>query len=413
MFRGTLAAALLAELLFGTAGRAAQSAGSLVDRLRANASPFGITDGRLSEGGAQFLESATDGVQFVALGEEHNTRALPALTTALFRLLHERHGFEYLALEEGPHLGRLLSRAVRSGGPDAVLALGRRHPNAFHMYTEGELQMIGDIGRISMAAEPIWGLNQEFGALHVYQRLVEIAPDARARMVASKFLDQARAYEGERFQKNVHYMVAIARPEDFARLREVFQPKAGSEAERLIEQTALSNRIYAPYGATPAPSAEAFHESGRTRETNMKDLFAKLYRQAEARGKSAPKVLIKSGHVHLYRGLSPRSELFTLGNFLSEFAILNGRKSFHLYAIVDRPYVREGWLAPFAEAALAGEATVFDLRPLFVWARRNDVLDPNVRRLILAHDALVFLRDGAPGSLEKLRTPNFRWYPDN
>lgn len=73
---------------------------------------------------------------------------------------------------------------------------------------------------------------------------------------------------------------------------------------------------------------------------------------------------MKSGHLHLYRGLSPRTELYTLGNFLSGVALLHGRESFHIYAIVDRPQVRDGWLGPFAEAALPGDATVFDLRPL-------------------------------------------------
>ena len=30
----------------------------------------------------------------------------------------------------------------------------------------------------------------------------------------------------------------------------------------------------------------------------------------------------------------------------------------------------------------------------------------------MAYDALVLLRDGASGSLNALRTSNFRWYPE-
>jgi len=198
----------------------------------------------------------------------------------------------------------------------------------------------------------------------------------------------------------------------FERLRGVSFRGGASEADWLITQLALSNRIYAPYRSGRAPPPSAFHEAGRARETNMKRLFAERHREAEASRAALPKVLVKSGHLHLYRGLSPRTELYTLGNFLSELAVFHGLESLHLYALVDRPYVRDGWLGPFARAALPGEATLFDLRPLAGWARREEALDPNVRRLIMGYDVLVFLRDGAAGSLEDLRTPRFRWYPE-
>jgi hypothetical protein len=122
---------------------------------------------------------------------------------------------------------------------------------------------------------------------------------------------------------------------------------------------------------------------------------------------------VKSGHLHLYRGHSERTELLTLGNFLAELAIFNGFRSTHLYATVDRPYVRDGWLAPFVRAAPAGMDALIDLRDLQPLAARNRIADlsPQVRRLILAYDAVLVFRDSAQGSLDRLRTARFRWYP--
>jgi hypothetical protein len=79
---------------------------------------------------------------------------------ALFRLLHEKYDFNRLALEEDPFWGKMLIEAVREGGAEAVINLGLRYPNAFHLSTEDEIQMIGEIGKISAAKEAIWGLNQ-------------------------------------------------------------------------------------------------------------------------------------------------------------------------------------------------------------------------------------------------------------
>jgi hypothetical protein len=372
-------------------------------------------EGLAGPGGEAILEAAVP-AQFVALGEEHNSRAIPHFTVALFRSLNARHGFDHLALEEGPALGRLVSEAVRSPDPDAVPALGRRYPNAFHMFSVEELWMMAEVGEISAVADPIWGLNQEFGAAHVFARLAEIAPDVAARDVARELLARAMEYEGERFARNVHYLAAVATPADFVRLRDAFRPAAGSEAEALIDQTELSARIYAPYGAKTRPPGGAFHASAVAREQNMKTLLGQHLRPAAGAPGGPPRVLVKSGHFHLYRGRSTRTEVYTLGNFLSELSAFFGRESLHLYVVTDEPWLREGWPRPFALAAeagaqLPGDGLLFDLRPLAAWARGAE-LHAEVRRLLLGYDFFVFLRDGEGASVEGLLGPGGRWYPE-
>lgn len=394
----------------------------LTNLVRLNSYPLKIQNGNLTGDGAKLIDDSLSNTQFVALGEWHNRRAVHLFGGALFNLLHSKHGFNYLALEEDPYLGRLCSESSRNGGGAAILKLALRYPNAFHLLTEEELEMIGGIGRRSTAkSDPIWGLNQVFGATHIYERLLKIAPNAKARTIVEKLLKMALGYEKERFQKNVHYLAAIAKPADFDELRKGFSPKKDSEAEWLIDHLALSNEIFAPYNTKPTPAPEVFFNSGFKREMNMKHLFAERYREAQAKGDNLPKVLAMFGHLHLQRGISEQTDQFTLGNYLSELAVFNNMKSFHIYTVVDLPPVRQDWRGTIVNSIQnIGDKTDFgivvDLRPLKAIAvTRNpdsSKLDPALRRLILSYDVFVVLRDGEAGSIEKLKTKNFHWYPD-
>jgi hypothetical protein len=245
--------------------------------------------------GAELLRAAAAGTQFVTLGENHNTRAIPELTVGLFRILHDAYGYDYLALEQGPALGRLLSARVRGGGaPHAAFRTGLELPSAFHMYSEEELRMIDRLAAISRAAQPIWGLNQEFGLLHVLDRLMQLAPDDAARQAAEAMRRESREYEGERFARGVAYINQPARAAQLTALRSAFRAAPGSEAEWLLAQATLSHEVFAPYATTPRPHFTAFFESGKRREDNMKALFAERYREAQQAGVAMPRVLVKS-----------------------------------------------------------------------------------------------------------------------
>src|SRR5215212_5029788 len=69
----------------------------LVALMRQNLFPLALQDGRLTGPGADFLRRELAAAQFVGLGEAHNNADIPPITTALFRELHARHGFNYFA----------------------------------------------------------------------------------------------------------------------------------------------------------------------------------------------------------------------------------------------------------------------------------------------------------------------------
>jgi hypothetical protein len=400
----------LAAIAPAHAQTAANPLDSLISR---NYTTFTLQAGVLSGPGAGQILAASDGAQFVALGENHNTAAIPDFTVALFKELHDRYGFNHVALEEGPVIGEALSRSARNNSNASAVQLGLRWPSAFHMYTEEELRMMDRLAAVSTGARPLWGVNQEFGAAHVLARLVEIAPTARAREAAQVLLKTALDYEAERFMQNKAFISSVLRPADLAALRESYASQRGSEADFLIEQLALSNTIYAPYSTTPTPHFTAFFESGYQREQNMKHLFARYYREQLAHGEP-PKVLVKSGHVHLNRGVGPSNEVLTLGNFLSELATFEGGHSVHLYVLLNWSELATSFFAPFARHIQPTTNTVFDLRPIHAWAAKGKLpnLDPRLQRVLCGYDFVVILNDMKLGSIEALKTPRFRRYPE-
>ncbi|MDB4916444.1 MAG: hypothetical protein JWM95_4088 [Gemmatimonadetes bacterium] len=371
-------------------------------------------DGRLAGPAADLLQRAAEGTRFVAMGENHNTRAIPEFTVGLFRMLHDTYGFQYLALEEGPALGELLSRRMHRGVADAAFVVGREYPNAFHMYTEEELRMMDRVAAISQATQPIWGLNQEFGLLHVLDRLITIAPNEAARRAAEAMREECRKYEGERFARGESYISVPARGAQLAALHAAFVPAPGSEAERLLAQATLSHEIYLPYVTKPRPSDSTFARSSEERERNMESLLVGKLADARTAGDTVPRVLVKSGHTHITRMRAAGYRASTLGDGLADIAARIGGRTLTLYVLLHWDELNEGSFATFMRHAPDGVNTVIDLRPIRAWAaaRRYRGLDAELRRVIGGADMLVLLAGDERGSLDALRTPHFHHYSE-
>lgn len=94
---------------------------SFENLLRSNTFPIRVEGGKLSGTGADLLAASLADVQFVALGEEHNKRAVHEFGGALFRLLHERYDFNHLALEEDPFWCKMLSETAKNSGSSGAV----------------------------------------------------------------------------------------------------------------------------------------------------------------------------------------------------------------------------------------------------------------------------------------------------
>jgi hypothetical protein len=134
----------------------------------------------------------------------------------------------------------------------------------------------------------------------------------------------------------------------------------------------------------------------------MKHLFMREYRAAEALGERNPKVLVKLGHWHVFRGQGP-SHLQTLGNFVTEFATANGTEAFSVGV-----YLRGAWrdvktqkgLEPIALATAPSAWTIIDFRSLRppVAAGQFGTLNSKLLAHIYGFDAALVLGGASSGT---------------
>ncbi len=260
--------------------------------------------------------------------------------------------------------------------------------------------MIGRIVEVSTADhDPAWGLDQELGALHILERLAEIAPSRAARARALELAAVARRYEASRTGDTL-YLAQVAVPGDFDDLSRLFHPTPGSEAEFLITSLQRSSRIYHNYTLAQRGQPTGY-ENMRERETSMKTRFMEEYRRAQATGDTLPRVLLKLGHWHTYRGIY-RGNVPTFGNFASELAVANGMDSFLMATwVIEGP---DEWRnsSAFISLALPGEQfTLIDFRPLRPYAHQGMIaeLSDVWKSLFFRADAALVIRGG------------YRWQP--
>jgi hypothetical protein len=417
MFRSLL------PLLFLTATLNAQEAAkapapTLAGALAANRTTLTFRDGKLSGSGAAILDRELATTQFFLVGEDHGTAEMARLTSALFERGYA-HGYRHLAVEVGPiAVEKILATP---GDPyETIAAWNRRYPFSLPFLSwKEEARLIADAVRITGARTgAVWGLDQEFILSSAYHldRLATLAPNDEARAVVTAL--QKRAREGDEQMVSEHDPSKVwmlnATAEDFASLRRVFG-NASVEATRIIAELDQSAEVYR-LGSTDG------WRSNQQRSAMMKRIFADAYRKAVAAGEQQPKVLVKFGGTHTMRGRSMYG-VFDLGTLLPELAALNGTRSFQMFVLPAAGHVNT-W-RPFAPdeaskrtaydplkdlpmdsqpllaAAVPGEWTLIDLRPIHALLARGkvDPVEPRLKNVLLGYDAILIAPTVTPATL--------------
>jgi hypothetical protein len=177
-------------------------------------------------------------------------------------------------------------------------------------------------------------------------------------------------------------------------------PPDGSEAKFILDNLVSSSEIYGYYRRSEAGEPTGY-ANGFAREEQMKRLFMREYRAAEAQGEHNPKVLVKLGHWHVFRGLGP-SHLQTLGDFVTEFATANGADAFSFGVYLRGPWrevkTQQG-LEPIALATDPNAWTIIDFRSLrpAVTAGEFGTLNSKLLAHIYGFDAALVLGGASPG----------------
>lgn len=379
---------------------------------RAHRYLLALENGRLTGAGARFLQDASRDAQFFVIGESHYVAQIPRFAEALFGSLHRERGYNYYAAEFGPVITGMLSAPGVRGDAARSFDLARKYPHAFQFWDDEEIDAFAGITRSSTArGQPLWGVDNEWGALHALDKLVLIGPTAEARTLARQFGERARAIESTRPYTIADFprFISDADSTGFDTLRAAFRSAAGSEAAFLLDALEISNRIYLLDRGARQNEVTGYRANA-DRERYMKALFMRQYRSAQRSGDTLPRVLVKIGSTHGGNWRSP-TYVQSLGNFLHEFALANERTSFHLVVwLVNEPgtYWTLGddpAYLPLARVGATSAWTIVDLRPLrdLWYGGKLRALSRELRDAAFAYDAVLLLGGGTRGTDENLR----------
>lgn len=404
----------LVSLRLVPAGAQADTAAAI--RLRdslitANSYRATFADGKFEGPAHDFIVREAAKAQFVAIGERHEIREIPEITLALLRELSGRYGFNHLATENGEQAIRLIPPHTRASARDSVVAYAARYPDAFEFSDDQDLELVGRAAAILRKSNsPVWGLDQEFGALHLIDRLRNLGVPAPARTFVDSIYDAVRVAELKSVTHGGrHWMALDASPGLFRRLRDLYGATVGREQNEIFTSLEESARIYELNRMASSGQPVGF-TANNDREQFMKRNFARFYRDAQKSGEANPKVILKMGQAHLGRGQSPFGP-YAVGNLVSELALANGSTSFHIAVLAHNapadtlaPSLWQ-WtdMLPIARVTPTSGITVIDLRPLrrFLYSNKVGKIDPDLRRTIYGYDAMMLI-GGAKDATETL-----------
>ncbi len=320
----------------------------------------------LTGSGAELIQDLSEGTQFVALGEEHNNVHIPGIATAIFKDLKERHGYQYLMVEQDPVMMEIFSKSPARGDLDAIMTLARTYPMGVTFDTDQELEMLADIGRIStVESDVIWGCDQGSGVTHALDELLGEISDEKAIAAVKAFRSRSAEKEAVRDFSKGHF-IYDTNVDEYVELKKQVKPAAGSRAEWILDVLINSSQIFDYYENGKQNRLPGYYENNRFREEHLKDLCLAKYRKAEKTG-PLPKAMMKFGTWHIFEGLSP-TRMHTIGDFFSNVARFNGQKflSIHFVSRPENPdeaMDQYGFIWPFIRDLKEDEFAVIDLRP--------------------------------------------------
>jgi hypothetical protein len=363
-----------------------------------------IENGRLTGDAASLLRAFGQHSQFVILGEQHGNSGISSFVTAYWRDLNEL-GFDYVVSESDPWITRAMERELRAGGADAwrsyIADRGASSGAPFYTW-RGEVEWVNEVVARSNARRTpaIWGVDQVFiGAGPWLMR--EVAANARnadARTLATRLLENR---EG-----NFNWLVQID-PAQLQQLRGHLSSRRDADFAALIDAMIVSQRIYRPFTGGGGESYTANNE----REHLMRALFQENFSQAETANRVPPRVMMKLGASHAFRGAST-TQIQGFGGFVTEFGNQRGMQTTTVLVLCPREGQTSSFIGATASCAdddytrnwafidpyLEPDAlTVFDLRTWRLRPRRWQMLPADVQRAVLSFDVLVVVPP-APGA---------------
>jgi hypothetical protein len=373
-----------------------------VAKLLQNRYPLSVRGGELSGAGADVLRSAIGQSRFVLLGEYHGVAQTPEFLAGICNAAGPE-GFHTMAVEEGPlAAAELESWARRPDGLQQFAAFQKKSPETINVSNaREEFDMLQQCARVSPREFRLWGLNQEmFGASGLLlSRVLASGVGNQARPAIELLLQKSDEADRKARQSGNLFDLFMFTADDgeLAAAAALLQKDGTADARALFASLVESHEI------NRRPPAE--YGNARRRERLMKMRFAANYARASRTAAQPPKILLKFGAFHGYRGLNPVHGS-GIGNYIAEFAEAQNAQSLHIlfvpakaqqFNLESDPSFR--YLQPALANLLPSDWTMFDVRQLRQeFNGSGAAANRDAATLVFGYDIVVIVPEGRPAT---------------
>jgi len=388
------------------------------ERLLQNRYQIDFQEGRLAGTGLPVLQKALAGAQFVLIGEDHGIAQIPQFAGAVCDLIGPQ-GFRTMAVETGPLAANELQHWIAAdSGRASLIDFETKFPETIAFYNfQEEYDLLTHCARDAQGGNfRLWGLDQELmGASGlILTRILETHPGQQAADEAQRLLQKnndAHAAAVKSGSPGDIFMMTTS-DDELNNLKDLLHKEGNPASQALIEALIKSRDIY------QKNMNGSGYESNRERALLMKSNFVTDYKQAVQADGAPPKVLLKFGAWHMYKGINPLRNN-DMGNFVTELADGQGATSLHIailgvkgsqlrFAGIGRPYQPGDFnlaedkdsdflfLKPMFDNLESEGWTMFDLRGLRKGFQSLEPVDKEMERIILGYDLLVLIPNATP-----------------
>lgn len=311
--------------------------------------PMSLNTDGLSGPGAQVLSEAVAASRYVAIGETHMTREIPAFTTQICRLMAPA-GLTAMVIETGPEAARVIDSAMRSKDRETKVAdFLQKNPDGVAFFNgRDEIQMTGDCAAAAGKNFQLWGLDQEFlgSSGHLLSEMLASKPGPLTRAAVTGLVAQNQKATAAALASGspTDLFLLSAKQSDLDQAATAIAKDGGERARYLFGLLTESRAIY------QASLARKGDPNGRRVRLMKRTLAAQLAKNPDAR------ILLKFGAYHMYKSINPLDQR-DVGAYVAERADGEGTTSLHIMVAGAK-----GSTANYGGVGKPGAARSFDMK---------------------------------------------------
>jgi hypothetical protein len=278
-----------------------------------------VKEGKLAGAGAEVIRGELAKAQFILFGEEHGFADSPIVLRAIAREARPL-GFKYHVVEVGPLSTAMIRGALTRDGVPGLHKLVHETPLGIpFLCLKDDAELASDFLGADAKGRPfLLGIDQEFigsPPFHL-QRLVEIAPNEKAREVAKKLLAEETKAASKGAQEK--FLMTRFHDADFDGLAAQF--KGQEEAQNIIGELKESAAVYQLW-----MSGRNYENNARRARLLAKNFLAGYKSTADPQ----PKMVFKMGLEHVALGTTTINTI-DLGTLATSMARTNGQTALRI-----------------------------------------------------------------------------------